>query len=261
MTSQTTDNPTVPYGDGRVMVLPTGWQSVEPAMFSVALAQTEYAFTAGAQTVAHAVGHLTRYYDPTGKYAGATFLEVENHDDYAVTAADLWAVSTLSMVIPVDAGRALMQPGPLRTIVNGKLRHLPATLPLSDVTAEHLNHMWDLYSAIRSMLPALGDGPTTNQWVLASKICARKRPLMFPLRDSKICAYLANNPRLGGKEGQLGRFQRDIQVLAHLITHPNVRRHIGEVREELTKQQPTWTVDWSDLRVLDIVLWMQAARP
>lgn len=83
---------------------------------------------------------------------------------------------------------------------------------------------------------------------------------MFPVRDSKICAYLADNSRLGGKTAELGWFQRDIQVLAHLITHPNVQRLIGDVREELARQHPTWAIDWSDLRILDIVLWMQAAH-
>lgn len=35
-------------------------------------------------------------------------------------------------------------PDPLRTIANGKLRHLPLALPLSDVEPRHLDHMYDL---------------------------------------------------------------------------------------------------------------------
>lgn len=241
------------------MTLPRGWEPVEDSMFVTALAQTEKAFSGGADNVAHAVEHLIRYYDPAGGYAGATFLDVEGYDDYAITAADLWAVTTLSMDVPPNAGRALMNPGPLRTIVNGRLRHLPPTLPLSDVEPRHLDHMWDLYSAIKTMLPALGERET-NQWVMGSKICARKRPMLFPVRDSKVCTYLANHHRMGNKPGRLGTFGRDIQVFAYLTTHSDVRRWINQARDQVLEQHPTWVVDWSDLRVLDIVLWMQAAR-
>ena len=100
-----------------------------------------------------------------------------------------------------------MAAGPLRTIVRGELQHLPVTMPLPEATPAHLSHMLGMYNAIRTMLPPLGENPETNQWVLSSKICARKRPLLFPVRDSQVCTYLANNPRMGGKPGQLGWFR------------------------------------------------------
>ncbi|WBQ07765.1 DUF6308 family protein [Kribbella sp. CA-293567] len=249
--------PTVPYGDGRTMTLPKDWKPVEESMFVTALAQTEMAFTGGNDTVDHAVQNLLTYYDPAGRYAGATFLDVEGYDDYAITAADLWAVSTLSMEVPPDAGRALMTPGALRTIVNGKLRHLPPNIPLSDATPQHLGHMYDLYTAIRTMLPALGKRQT-DQWVMASKMCARKRPMLFPVRDAKVCSYLSDNHLRGNKPGRLGSFIRDIQVFAYLSTHDTVRHWIDDARNEVLSQHPTWVVDWSDLRVHDIVLWMEA---
>lgn len=251
--------PTAPHGDGRAMTLPQGWDPVEEPMYVTALAQTEKAFTAGTPGVKHAVEHLVDYYDPAGRYSGATFLEVDSHDDFAVTAADLWAVSTLSMNVPADAGRALMDPGALRTIVNGTLRHLPPTLTLSDAEPRHLSLMWDLYTAIRTMLPALGER-ATNQWVLSSKLCARKRPLLFPVRDARVCSYLADGSSLGSRTGQLGAFQRDIQVLRYLSTHDAVRGWVGEARRRVLEQHPAWSVDWADLRVLDVVLWMQSAR-
>lgn len=245
---------------GRILPLPSGWAPVEASMYDTALTQTMTAFTGGADNVGHAVKHLERYYDPAGRYSGATFLDVESHDDYAITAADLWAVTTLSMDVPPDAGRALMNPGPLRTVINGRLRHLPPTLPLSDAEPAHLEHMWDLFSAIKTMLPALGNRDT-NQWVMASKICARKRPMLFPVRDSKVCTYLADNHLMGDEPGRLGSFGRDLQVFTWLITHPTVRGRITNARDDLLTQHPTWAVDWSDLRVLDIVLWMQATHP
>ena len=117
--------------------------------------------------------------------------------------------------------------------------------------------MDDLYNAIRTGVPGLGSGPT-NQWVLSSKVCARKRPELFPVRDAKVCGYLANNPTLGKKVGQLGAFQRDLPVFAYLSTHTSVLEWITAARNQVTEQHPTCTVDTVDLRILDVVLWMQA---
>ncbi|SDN10745.1 hypothetical protein SAMN05660642_04057 [Geodermatophilus siccatus] len=251
------DGPTSVYGDGRVMALPDDWRPVEPSMLDTALAMTQRAFTGEQGSVEHAVDRLLRYYDPNGGYAGATFLGVPVADDYAVTAADLWAVTTLEMKVPPDAGRRLLHPGPLRSIVEARLRDLPPESALSATTPTLLEHMSDLYNAIRTMLPRLGNRPT-NQWVLSAKTCARKRPELFPVRDSKVCTYLSDNRTMGGRPGQLGWFTRDIQVLAYLITHPLVQAGLGEARAALREAQPTWSIDQSDLRLLDVVLWSEA---
>jgi hypothetical protein len=257
--SPNSNGPTSPYGDGRVLALPDGWQPVEDAMFDTALNQTTRAFTGGHDSVEHAVDRLSRYYAPNGGYSGATFLGVAVEDDFAVTGADLWAVSTLSMKIPPNAGRALMNPGALQAEIESGLRQLSPSSSLSDTTPEALGRMGALDNAIRTGLPPLGNGPETNQWVLSAKICARKRPRLFPVRDSKVCTYLSNNHRMGGHPGQLGWFSRDIQVLAYLSTHPLVGRRLSEVRARLHERQPSWTIDESALRLLDVVLWSEAA--
>lgn len=258
--SPNSNGPTSLYGDGRVLALPNGWQPVEDTMFDTALNQTTRAFTGGHDSVEHAVDRLSRYYAPNDGYSGATFLGVAVEDDFAVTAADLWAVSTLSMKIPPNAGRALIDPGPLQAEIQSRLRQLSPSAPLSDATPDVLEHMSALYNAIRTGLPPLGKNPETNQWVLSAKICARKRPMLFPVRDSQVCTYLSNNPRMGGRPGQLGWFARDIQVLAYLSTHPLVRRRLSEVRAKLQEEQPTWAIDQHDLRLLDVVLWSEATN-
>jgi Family of unknown function (DUF6308) len=256
--SRNGDGPTSIYGDGRVLYLPDGWQPVEPSMLDTALTMTRRALTGEQGSVEHAADRLLRYYDPNGKYAGATFLGVPVTDAYAVTAADLWAVTTLEMKIPPDAGRRLLDPGPLRSIIKAELRDLPPDSALSATTPTLLQHMSDLYNAIRTMLPPLGNRPT-NQWVLSAKICARKRPELFPVRDSMVCRYLSNNRTMGGRPGQLGWFSRDIQMLAYLMTHPLVQQCLGEVRASISEVQPTWAIDQSDLRLLDVVLWSEAS--
>jgi Family of unknown function (DUF6308) len=119
--------------------------------------------------------------------------------------------------------------------------------------------MYVLYDAIRTGLPPLGESDATNQWVLASKICARKRPLLFPVRDSHVCRYLAANDKLGNKPGRLGAFTRDIQVWAYLSAHPAVRQRLAQVREEWRDKAIAWSLDSCDLRLLDSVLWTQVA--
>lgn len=257
MTAPTDPHPVSTYGNGRSMLLPHGWEPVEHSMFDTALAQTEHAFTAGQYIVDHAVRHLLAYYNPSGEYAGATFLAVPTENFYTVTAADLWAVSTLQMKVPPNAGRVLMDPSPLRTRILSRLHRLSSTVTLADATPAHLDDMFSLYDDIRQGLPALGKRPT-NQWVLASKLCARKRPMLFPVRDSRVCGYLSANKRLGNSTGRLGTFKRDIQVFAHVVTHEQVIQRLNELRARLDEEQPTWAFDWSDLRLLDAVLWMEA---
>lgn len=244
----------------RTLRLPDDWEPVEREMLETALQQTLFAFTGGADSLDHAVGHLLRYYDPVGKYAGATFLTAGPHDDGTVTAADLWAVSTLSMTIPANTGRALIDDGELKTTVEHQLRLLKPTLELVDATPADLAEMAMLQHAIRTGVPALGKRET-NQWVLAAKICARKRPLLFPVRDSLVCTYLARNPSMGAKPGRLGWFSRDIQVFAFLMAQSIVREQLTGLREIVQEARPTWPFDRSDLRLLDVVLWMQAQHP
>src|SRR3954454_19476447 len=125
------DDPTSLYGDGRILTLPDQWQPIEPPMLETALNQTRRAFTGEQGSVEHTVDRLLRYYDPDGKYAGATFLGVPVDDAFTVTAADLWAVTTLEMKVPPDAGRRLLNSGRLRTIVEAELRDLAVNTALS----------------------------------------------------------------------------------------------------------------------------------
>lgn len=92
--------------------------------------------------------------------------------------------------------------------------------------------MYALHSWFRNLL-----GSNSNRWVTAAKICARKRPRLFPVRDNMVCSLLADGRALNaGKNGWPGNFSVDIQVYAYLLT------------------------DDEDMRVLDSVLWMRAQR-
>lgn len=249
----------VTWGPVGMRELPHDWESVEGPMYETALDQTRRAF--GVEGTDRALDHLAEYFDPHGRYAGNTFLAVGPNEPFAVTASDLWAVTTLSMKVPPAAGRALLDPGPLRDAVERGLRLLPESLPLARATPEVLQVLETTYSAVRSQLPSPRAGAkTTNQWVLASKLMARKRPLLFPVRDSLVCKYLAGGAGLGGNAGQLGWFRRDIQVFAYLMAHEEVVACLEAVRNAMADAYPAWSLGPSDLRLLDAVLWMAALR-
>jgi Family of unknown function (DUF6308) len=54
-----------------------------------------------------------------------------------------------------------------------------------------------------------------NAWVTASKLCARKRPDLFPVRDRIVCEYLGLLKN--------GNYQVDWQVFRYLISQRDVR--------------------------------------
>ena len=50
--------------------------------------------------------------------------------------------------------------------------------------------MWNLYHCFKTVMSS--EEKSSNWWVFGSKLSARKRPLLFPVRDSLVCGYLSN---------------------------------------------------------------------
>ena len=143
---------------------------------------------------------MADYYRVDGNYAGTTFCEVEPNDPFTLNEADLWAVTTLSVKVPPREGRRLLDPGRLRTTVHRHLRRLPVTLPLTDLEDDTLDTMFNLYSELRE-IASTDARRDSNWWVLASKLCARKRPELFPVRDALVCGFLSGGKPLGHRAG------------------------------------------------------------
>ncbi len=249
------------YADNRTFELPNGWAALDAPTRQRAYERTLEAFgliegePRGSLPDA-VLRRVVAYYDPEGAYAGSLFESVEPNDPWDVEAADLWAVSTLSMKVPPLTGRRLLAPGALRSNITRQLRLLEPTRSITDLTPDVLNTMWDLYDCFRTVMST--DETTSNWWVFGSKLSARKRPLLFPVRDSLVCRYLTDWNNLGDKEGQLGRFSRDIQVFAYLMTSDAVRQALETLRTGLADTHVAAHLDWSDLRLLDVALWTAA---
>src|SRR5258708_5457006 len=103
------------YGDGRSYPLPKGWDVASPAVLDMALACALAAFDG---TV---LDRVRTYYDPTSDYGGNLLTAVPSCDVDYVDAADLFAVTTLSISIGPLAARNLLNRGTKRSAIRRAL--------------------------------------------------------------------------------------------------------------------------------------------
>jgi hypothetical protein len=190
-----------------------------------------------------AVEMLRRYYDPARNYAGSTFVGLEPNDPRDITATDLYALSLLDVNAGPLAGRLLLEAGAYRDRVLAALAdpHLGHEVALETAEACTFAAAEELYLAFRD---ALGKRP----WVTASKLCARKRPLLLPVRDSVVTT---NRLRLGKD------YLVDWQVYKTLLQDTGL---VTQLRELVDEAQSGTTFQITDpvLRILDVLLWMTA---
>jgi Family of unknown function (DUF6308) len=130
---------------------------------------------------------LAQFYDPQRGYAGLTFLGLQPVDPWDITAADLLSVTTLNVSAAPLAIRRLLGCG---IPDDGTRRKVLAALAvvsnqdeLANADAQTLQAAALLYMAVKAAIGA-------NPWVIASKLCARKRPALIPVRDKVVVAEL-----------------------------------------------------------------------
>jgi len=236
--------------DERFTTPPTDWTPATPRQLERAKELVNQALNDGA-----AVDHLETYYRRDGNYAGATFIDLDPVDPYLFTAADLLSLNLLSVAAQPVAVRRLLEPsrerGHLVRLLSEENLPLDADLAMAD-TGQLLS-MAQLHEALkRALSPA--DVKNPNPWVTASKLCARKRPDLFPVRDNVVCKHL-------GLIEPKGNYQVDWQVFRHVIQDNAIRRRLDEIVDEAA-QRPGVDVGHPNrgLRHLDVILWMHA-RP
>lgn len=185
---------------------------------------------------------LAEYYDPAGRYAGTTFLDLHNEPD-DLTATDLYALSTLDVRATPLAGRRLLHDGPHRSAVREALADpdLPFDADLATAGEATWQAAERLYLALRA---ALGASP----WVTASKLAARKRPHFFPIRDSVVTERL-----LG-----LGRsYLTAWAVYRELLRDGDLQLLLKDSTAKAAHELGAPITD-PPLRILDVVLWTTA---
>ncbi len=236
--------------DERFSAVPAGWEVAAPERLArgVDIAQSVLDRPG-------VVDDVAAYYQRESNYAGATYLDLDPADPYAFTSGDLLAVTLLSVTVEPQAVRLLLE----MTATNRALRHLltedvlPLDADLAVAGEDALLAMAGLHEATKGALSP-SHVKNGNRWVTASKLCARKRPDLFPVRDSVVCGLL----ELSGKHHN---YQVDWQAYRAIIQNDEVRRRIDAVvdaassREGVNIGHPN-----RRLRHLDVALWMHARR-
>lgn len=227
--------------DGEAMVAVSDLRKYEPS-------QGE--FDAARDLTLEALGadSLPKYYDVGGNYAGSTFTVLGTNDPNVFTSDDLLAVTTLSVRVEPVGIRHLLGEGRERDSVLTALKAVPADVTLAEADDSLFEPMWDLHLAVKSVIsPSYVKNP--NSWVTASKLTARKRPALIPVRDNVVGKALGKRALKSTRSYwcMMRSLLRDDDVAQALIV---ARQRIG--------QSLGSPVEDTDLRVLDAALWMHS---
>lgn len=244
------------YADGRTYELPSTWTPAELPVLEFATAQALIAVGAGAGNPDTVRKQLVKYFDPNGKYAGALFNTIGPSPNAPndITPADLLAVTTLSMSLDPRQIRQLLEPTTKRELVLRALQQIDSDIPIQELGSGEvdprpmLNAVSDFYREVRST-----PKPTSTRWVFASKLAARKRSNLLPVRDNVVCKFLAGERNLN--RTTIGSHDIDLQVFGYLMSHARVRDALDHWWSELRAEHGSILDDVTPLRILDVALW------
>lgn len=173
---------------------------------------------------------LADYLKP-GKFTGSSFEKIPVADQFSITAEDIVAVSMLSVDIPARCSEWILGTG------QQSIRYLLEQIPLdADITTfesltERTGPTWQLWDLLINFS---GMGRTKT-----SKLLARKRSRLIPIYDSVVANALGIE-RTDNDWELWQRFMKDVGV--------------SEFRNAV---QNTHAQYLSDLRIIDIVIWMK----
>lgn len=228
--------------------VPADWPSPSPEESGEAVEVALQALYLQGGRPAHQ--RLAHYYDRETKNAGASFVDLYPNEPTDITATDLLATQLLQVTFNASDVRRLIEPSPDRLAVLDALSVLPEK-DLAEADVKTLLAMERFYLAVKG---AVRDrwASRSNRWVLASKLCARKRPDLFPVRDRRVCNLLDLTRH--------NDFRFDWVAFRSLIQN----HAVNEAIDALVGAVPTVTdhadsrLDTCRLRLLDVALWTYA---
>jgi hypothetical protein len=224
--------------------VPDGWKQPPPELLTHAKAKAMEAMQSDG--LKPAPSRLARFYDSDGDYAGASFAQLEPINTMDFMTSDLLATRLLSVRIGPRATRRFLDSGAARDDLLRKLMDVPAA-DLGRAGILELTAMAELYEAVKTTLSA-DTVKNPNAWATASKLCARKRPDLFPVRDREVCKHLGL--------ADVKDYQVDWQVFRTLIRDADVIAAIDTMKNA-TKATTgrRLQIDHSRLRLLDAAIW------
>jgi hypothetical protein len=185
------------------------------------------------------------YYAPDGDRPGSSFLDgTECEHPYAVVAGDLYAVTMLGLRVGPAAGRRLLGETPEATRIGGQLAALPLDLTLAEADAATLDAMAGLHAAVLAAVDprSIADAGSA---VVATAVCARKRPELFPVLDAGFCGAL-------GLPGAAAAPQ-SWAALRHLLADGSAGAAVDAVYAAAHRAAPDLELDIYPLRRLQVL--------
>lgn len=194
-----------------------------------------------------AVAMVQTYFDghrgSEPRYTGALFNSFAGGGDRPAVADhftpdDLLAVSLLSVNVSARASIQIL--GDRASLLTSLLKEIPTDLDLADADDDHIGdrspatHLWNELRRLDRC------GPVTT-----SKLLARKRPRLIPIRDKVVLQEL-DHPGVG--------FWRDLRA--------TLRENDGELAVHLAKigERADLDHDVSVIRIFDVLVWMTGKR-
>jgi hypothetical protein len=186
---------------------------------------------------------LAEFYDPRRGYAGRTFLDLKPVDPWDITPSDLLSVTMLNVTASPLAIRRLLGCGvpadSHRLGVLAALKMVDNNTDLADASTQVLHAAEQFYLAVKA---AIGSNP----WVTASKLCARKRPALIPVRDEVVVTEL----ELANRD-----FRTDWLIFRYLLRQPHLMTSLRDIAHHATTKHGTDLTGIPALRLLDTILW------
>lgn len=200
---------------------------------------------------------LAAYYRRTADglpaYTGSYFNSWAGGGDSAtnanvITADDLVAVSFLAVDIPGEAAMGILDTH--KEQISSLLAKIPADRDLAEIPSGEFADTFGPDSPATQLWHLLR-GRDTGRWGVGetktSKIMARKRPRLVPIYDSVVGPLMGLN---GNSTGQWSTWHNAF------IENPGLLHHLATIRQISGIEDPI-----SDIRVMDIVLWMYGRQP
>lgn len=196
---------------------------------------------------------LSDYYDAGKNYAGTSFWRVGTNQPGEISPDDLLAITLLSVRVGPHGVRALLDDGDTRSTVHAALKSVSDKTTLAEATADDLVDGFAFHAAVKTAI-ANPRAKKSNPWVTASKIAARKRPHLLPVRDNVVGNLLGKRAvKFAGVYYQLMRA---------LLLDPEVKTALAAVRRRVAStlggQLQDGFDEEPDLRLLDAALWIYA---
>ena len=205
------------------MDIPSDWLTLglKPSTDLLAFATTVVMDALSDRSNDPASARLACYYDPGSGWAGVSFAELQRVDPGTITAADLHALTMLNAPVRAAATRRLLNDGDTRTDIEAALAEIAPTTALASATRADFEAMERLWLAVWR---GCAETERSNPWVTVSKLGARKRPDLFPVRDRIVCTGLH---LLGHPDAKPPDRRRDWQVFAHLMANREIADRIA----------------------------------